>query len=147
MSSPLLSRKQLWRNQRHTNRFKEDRNIYYQENANSDESLYSKLAKVLSESSIASYGTMIVENHYYTRGWMTTGDLMDGNNVLPIKKRKQKPKIRFYDQVHAVLIPSRSDYDEMGLKNCLWWSSKDYEIFQHSAHDSDFRESSEDIEG
>ena len=64
---------------------------------------------------------------------MTTGDLSDSFRVSYQKKFQDRPKIKFDETVHAILIPARSEYDDV-MKRSLWWSDDDYLTFRHSAN-------------
>ena len=72
--------------------------------------------------------------------WQTNGQYAS-DTYSPSYRRDSKTKelavkrskvLFFNNVVCAILIPTRKEYEIGGLKESLWWTSKDYDYFQLS---------------
>eukprot|EP01041_Mallomonas_annulata_P004351 gene4351-8661_t len=76
----------------------------------------------------------LVDPQQMARGWKTTTDLRTNNtSTKSLRKEFIKKKIKFDNKVRVILIPTREEYFEVGLGECLWWASTDYSSFKQAA--------------
>ena len=122
-----LTRKQHWRRTRSEEGVCQKRSSATARKKGSNSSPFSHISSSDSDLSSAMFSSTESPGPDFGRRWGTVSDLCE------MEELAEKKKVNFNPRVNVVLIPSSSEYEEAGLRACLWWSREEFNSFKRSA--------------